>query len=136
MATDNQKKFNIGVIVGAIINVIMNLLLIPYLGATGAAISSVCAEFIILILFFFFGKEYLKINIKSSLIKYVIASSLMYLTVVLTNSSSQNMLISMLIQIIIGSIVYFIVLIALKEKFLIETMETLKNKVMNKLGRN
>ena len=131
MATNNQKKFNIGVIVGAIVNIIMNLILIPYTGAIGAAISSVCAELIILILFIIFGKKYLKINISKSFIKYIIATLLMFIVISVENSISQNMILCMIIQIVSGIGIYFLVLLILREHFLIEVIDNLKDRFLH-----
>lgn len=43
-----DKQFTISIVVGAIINVILNLFLIPSMGALGASISTVCAEVAVL----------------------------------------------------------------------------------------
>ena len=48
--------------ISALFNLFANLILIPRYGIFGAAISTILSEFIILILYFFFGKKQLKIN--------------------------------------------------------------------------
>ena len=47
ISAGKQKEYNIGVIGGAIVNFVTNILLISKLGACGAAIASVFAESVI-----------------------------------------------------------------------------------------
>ena len=51
MPIGKQKEYNIGVIIGEICNFALNLILIPHFLSIGAAIASVAAETIILIIF-------------------------------------------------------------------------------------
>lgn len=51
ISAGKQKEYNIGVIGGAIVNFVTNILLISKLGACGAAIASVFAESVILVVF-------------------------------------------------------------------------------------
>lgn len=72
MATGKQKYYNLGVITGACVNVLLNLLLIPKLQSTGAAIASVVSELAILLVFLWHSREYVRI-------KSYIAPALKYL---------------------------------------------------------
>jgi O-antigen/teichoic acid export membrane protein len=47
MAVDQERTFALAVTVASIINVLLNLLLIPFYGPTGAAISTVVAELVV-----------------------------------------------------------------------------------------
>jgi O-antigen/teichoic acid export membrane protein len=47
MAVDQERTFAWAVTIASIINVLMNLVLIPFYGATGAAISTVAAELVV-----------------------------------------------------------------------------------------
>lgn len=132
MATGNQKKFNIGVIVGAIANFILNLILIPMLLALGAAISSVISELLILILFLIFSKKYLKINF-DSIFKYILSSFFMALFIYIFSLININIYAGLLLKILIGFFVYFISLIMLKDKFLLEIINGLLFKLKNKI---
>jgi O-antigen/teichoic acid export membrane protein len=50
MAVDQERTFAVAVTVGSIINVLSNLLLIPFFGTIGAAISMVIAELTVLLI--------------------------------------------------------------------------------------
>ncbi len=50
MAADQERTFALSVTVASIINVLLNLLLIPVYGATGAAISTVAAELVVFLI--------------------------------------------------------------------------------------
>lgn len=136
-ATGKQKKANISVIVGAVINFCMNMLLIPCYGAVGAAIATVSAEIIILILFLVFSKKYISmLVIMKCSVKYAICSLIMggivwgvgYLGV-------ENKLLLLLLQIIIGVLVYFSMLVFMKESLLIEALDYIKEKYLLKVKR-
>lgn len=77
-----QKKNNQALIIGAIINFLMNLILIKLLNTFGAAISTVVAETVIMILFFIYSKEGIKIKeVIRSFVKPLISSIIMFLVV-------------------------------------------------------
>ena len=57
-----RGKSAIALWVGAIVNVVINLLLIPKFGSIGAVIASVIAELIITILYFGLSREYIKLT--------------------------------------------------------------------------
>lgn len=133
MATDHQKQFNIGVIAGAIVNVVLNILLIPRLGAIGAACASVVAELVILGIFIYYSRSYLKINIKTSLLKFLIAVTGMYFAVCYIAPFFTNVFLALFVQVIVGILVYSLILIVLKEKFLYEILDMILRKL--KIGR-
>lgn len=57
-----DKYFMFSLLYGVFLNVIMNIILIPLLGAIGASISSVCAEVVILGATIYYSKKYANIN--------------------------------------------------------------------------
>ncbi len=128
IAVDKQREYNISVIAGSIINALLNIVAIRYLGALGAAISSVCSEVVILIICIYYSKENLNVNIKNSLFKYIVSAIFMYIAIVLTNSIFDSKLINMLIQIFIGIVVYFICLILFHEEFTFEILRGIKQR--------
>jgi O-antigen/teichoic acid export membrane protein len=50
MAADQERTFAISVMVASVVNILLNLLLIPFYGAIGAAISTVAAELVVFLL--------------------------------------------------------------------------------------
>ena len=58
--TDREKKVLTAVVTGAAVDFVLNLLLIPYLGASGAAIGTLAAELAVVLLEVAFLKSFLK----------------------------------------------------------------------------
>lgn len=82
ISAGKQKEYNIGVIGGAIVNFVTNILLIPKLGACGAAIASVFAESVILVAFIIYSKVELKIpKLSMCFFKYFISAMCMSIMV-------------------------------------------------------
>ena len=134
LPTQHQKEYTISVILGAVINFIINILLIPRYGAIGAAIGTVAAEFmvagyqIIKARHFFDYKLIIKDNIK-----YLIASIIMFIICYCTNKLFNLVgLKQVIIDICLGGITYFIILLVTKDKLLFEIL----NKIINFGGKN
>lgn len=51
-----------GIIAGAIVNVILNLIFIPYFGAIGATVASLIAELIIACVYFYMSRNFVSVN--------------------------------------------------------------------------
>lgn len=116
--TNQQNIYTVSVTVAAIVNFGMNFMMIPQIGAIGAAIASVTAEFIgaaIQIMYCVIKKQLDAKEIFGGAWKYL-ASSLSMLVVI--NVLKMYMAInirSLLLLIIIGAVVYVVMLLLLKE---------------------
>lgn len=132
MATGRQRFFNIGVIVGAGVNLIVNLFFIPHLQSVGAAIASVMAEGTILIIFLFFSKSY--IDIRKFFIqftKYFIFSLIMVGGIWVSKRFLyiSTEWIMLFIQIGVGVITYLFVLFVTHDSLLFEMLNISINKI-------
>ncbi len=129
-----QARSNIALIVGAIVNFCLNLVLIPRLNSVGAAIASTIAEAIIAILYICFAKEFIKP--KKFLIlglKNIIAAVAMFVIVTLIfKSINLNLFLALCIKVILGVSIYFIVLLILKDKYLLSIINRIREKVLKK----
>lgn len=65
-----EKKYVISVVTAAIVNVVLNAIFIPRCGATSAAATSLISECITLVLYTYFSRKYVKLDIS---VKYVIS---------------------------------------------------------------
>lgn len=115
MAANRQNLFNKGVIWGAIVNVCLNLILIPKLGAIGAAISSVCAELLILVIFVYYSKDLLDFSIKKSLVNYLVSATLMFILLKTLELKLNDSIFSIIVIITAGVCFYIIGLLIMKE---------------------
>lgn len=127
-----RSKSAIYIIIGAVVNLILNLCFIPILGSVGAVVGSIVAEGTISGLYLVNCNNYLSIkdlfNISK---KRVLSGFLMFLAVsgigkitIFHNS------ITLLCQMIIGVILYFLILIILRDSMLISVLKTLKGKMV------
>ena len=118
--------------VGAIINFLLNLILIPKYASLGAAISSVIAELIITILYFVLSKKYVDIKkMLKKFYKYFIASILMSIVILFLDHILKISILSTVIEIITGIIVYILVLLILKDDMIYYFLNLIKRKVLH-----
>ena len=127
-----QKEYTISVVCGAIINFIINSILISKLGALGASIGTVVAEFTVTaVQMTFVRKDFNLIEILGLSKNYCIASIIMFISCYLLNFIKMSNTINILLKVIVGGAVYILCLLVLKDKFLLELI----NKVLNKFRR-
>ncbi len=123
ISIDKQNVYIIFVIISAIVNIILNLILIPKFASVGAAISSVIAEGIgiTLQIVYVFKKKLLSPKFFfSSSIKSLISSVIMFAVLYLLKIFVFPVAIwSLIVLTIIGILLYFISLLILRDKFLL-----------------
>lgn len=128
--TNRQNILTKTVLIGAGINFVLNLLLIPSLKSIGAAIASLIAETVITIVqLFYVRKEFSIRKIVISSLHYVIAGSIMLLTVGIMRNKIKSSVLNTVILVLIGIMVYFMSLVALHDEFLIHNMQKLICKI-------
>lgn len=132
--TKRQNLFTFTVIIGAVVNLVLNVILIPIFQSVGAAIASVTAETIIAIVQIFIVRKELNpsIIIKQGA-NYFIAGTVMSIVLFAINKSLVASMVNTVILIMIGAIVYFITLFILRDEFLITNLKTIYKKVRRKV---
>lgn len=122
--TNQQKKYTIGVSVGALTNIIFNYILLKKIGTIGAVYSSILAEFVILCIELFFARKIIKLKeILILSIKYILSSAVMFLIVYFVGNKLSMSIINTFIEIIIGSVVYSICLLILKDELFLAILD-------------
>ena len=131
MAAGKQRQFNIGVICGAIINFILNMILIKKYNAIGAAIASVSAEFMILSIFMYYSKDLLNIKkMFKSILKYSIYSCIMsIIAIIITKIIGGTYLQKMLITMVSAVVVYVEILFITKDDMIKKSIDLIKSKL-------
>ena len=99
---NKQKTHLLGMGLGALINVALNLFLIPYYGLIGAAISTVATEIFILIFMYINFSKIIKLKVLKYFYKPLLASLIMFLAL------NYLMNINLFLLLIIGVTIYFI----------------------------
>ncbi len=111
-----ENKYTILIIIGIIINIALNLLLIPKYEAVGAAIATILGQMVILILEIPIIKQFVNKSLMKSFTKYLLFSIIMYIVVYgigLINNSA----IILTTQIIVGTLIYMTILFLTKDDF-------------------
>lgn len=119
-----RAKSNKVIVSGAIINLLLNLLLIFHFKSIGAAISSLVAETFIAIVYLIMGREWLPIkSIAKMLIKKLIAGVVMGTLVLLYSHFTELTILNLIIEILVGMLAYFIILLILRDAILFEIIK-------------
>lgn len=114
MPTGRMREFTISVTVGAIVNFIVNLILIHSFQSIGTAVATVIAEFTVtFVQFCFVAKDIKMKRIFRSLWKYLIAGFIMYMVAEAIGKIVHYGILLTMIQVIVGVVVYFLMLFLL-----------------------
>jgi O-antigen/teichoic acid export membrane protein len=113
-----ENKLTISVVVGAVVNVVLNYFLIKQQGALGATIATVITEGIVTSIQIYYVRDFFRIRV-SSFVKAFIGSLGMYILIAPLNN--------LFYQIGLGVGIYFIILIILKENVLFENINLVRD---------
>lgn len=131
--TKRQNMFTITVILGALTNFVMNAILINMYQSVGAAIASVTAETVIAVVqLVLVRKEISPLTVVKGSIHYVIAGSIMLTFLWALEKKLTPSVVHTGLLIIIGVIIYFSILIIIKDEFFVSNMISILNKIRKK----
>lgn len=124
-----EKKLMLSVSVGALINFISNLILIPLLHEKGAAISTLIAEIVVVFLTFIFLKKKINMRINTkSLFNYIFGGVMLFVYSLTITHLQMKALYEFLLLAIGGFLIYLLTVIILKDRFIL----SLINKIIKK----
>lgn len=133
LPTGQDKKYTIGVLIGALTNLLLNLILIPFLYSIGAAIATVAAEAVITVVLLFMARRQLEVKkIFIGTWKYIIAGAIMFGCVFAISYFMQAKIYSTLLEVASGIIIYYMILMILKEKYCTSYTKKILNKFHKK----
>lgn len=122
--TGRQNIYTVTVIAGAVINIALNCILIPGYLSIGAAVASVLAESCIAVLQLIFVRRELPVkNILKNSYRYICSGIVMYIVLRLEKDFllyNMQAVISILLMVITGVVVYFAMLFIMKDEFFME----------------
>ena len=128
LPTKQQKKFTLSVTIGAIVNFILNIICIKYFKSIGASIATVIAEFSVTLVQFYLVRKDISIKDLISICNnYFISALIMFIGLIFIEIIIKNKFISLIIQIIIGFIIYLVILLLMRDKLVYEILDKLKN---------
>lgn len=125
---NEDKKYTISIVCGALSNLFLNLLLIPIFWAYGACFATVSAELIVTLVMFFFARKDLSIKkLGVNFLKYFCSGLLMFLIVFITQQFLPSSIINTLLLIVEGIAAYLIILVILRDAYLFNAINKIKD---------
>ena len=120
------------IITGAVINLIFNCVLIPYLGAKGAIVGSLIAESVITYLYVRFSSGFMKWKfIWNNSWKRLISGCVMCAAVYFIGSIQvESRLLMMCIQIVSGVALYVLLLLLFQDSMLLSLMRVMRSYIL------
>ena len=132
-----EKDVFKGSIVSAIINIIFNIILVPFWDENAAAVSTVIAELVIMFFNMYYAKDYVKEifltkqflrNLRDILIGSVGIALVCYLTLMGYKSN----ILQTFISIILSVFIYIAILFALNNNIVLNILKNVREKYLNK----
>ncbi len=131
--TMRQNVLTKSVCIGAIVNLCINMLLIPRYYSIGAAVASVIAEIVVTVvqLLYVRGEFSVRIILKLSG-HYIFAGSIMLVVLRYINISMEASIVNTGIMCVVGAVLYFLCLLVIRDDVLLENMKRVRNKISRK----
>ena len=121
LPTKKQKQYTISVITGAVVNLTLNIILIPHFLSIGAAIATVVAETSVTsVQIYYIKNKFNIIEILKMSLKYFIVAIFMAFLLIIANKIllyKFSVIIRMILDVVLGAITYFGLLILLNDQF-------------------
>ena len=124
MPVNRVKEYTISVTIGAVANIILNLFLIEAYGANGAALASAISEFIVTAVQLYFIRNTIRRReLFGNMWKYLLSGGLMFIVVYRVNSLVKMNFGNLIMQILVGTVVYMVGLVITKAPILDQAKE-------------
>lgn len=126
--TEKDKIYIASTTIGAVANLVFNLIFIPKLGAYGAAIGTTIAEFVVMLYQLVNVRNDIDLkNIFKVLFKYIGKGSIILIIIILCYGIIQNNVLKLAIQVSLSVIVYCI----MNYKYIMYDFLSIKNRKLN-----
>lgn len=126
---DEKTVFKV-TLISALVNVILNIILIPIMKEKGAAFTTLIAEMIAMFMYYKYSNKYIKINVSlKDLLSVFIASIGIIVVCVLAKLYLKNLFIRFSIAVIFSIIVYFTILLIFKNSFIYDAILLIQKKI-------
>lgn len=108
---NRENDFFKATVVSAVVNIGLNFIMIPCLHEAGAAVTTLLAELITMVMVFWFSRPYVDLRIKPEDLWSVITGTLLIIVIcAICNGFVHSMICRLMAEIIISSAVYWIIL--------------------------
>ena len=129
LATNQTRQMTISYSASAVANLVVNAMLIPKYGFIGAAIGTIVAEYMVFVMQYYVMNK--QVSIMKSFIKclkYAVYSLIMFIVISILGNQMAPTVITTMIQVIVGVIIYIIFLLITKDKFFFFAVKKVLNR--------
>ena len=135
LPTGQMSKYSGSVVLGAVVNLCCNLMLIPSFGALGACISIVFAELSVTTIQWFFVRKSLVLDVKkNSILLYFVSGGTMALVVYFIGFYLGAGIVTNIIQIIVGVVIYIGLISLAKDEFHLTVVAKIKSLILRRFA--
>lgn len=133
-----KEKYNlVSTGVAAMLNLIINFVLIPLFAQNGAAVATVLAEFIELIINLFFFSKYIELKqIFNKTWQYIVSAIPIAPVCYLLSLCNMNIALYALLSIALSVIFYFGILLLFKNSLILDGYTLIKTKFFNRIQKH
>ncbi|MGN9065935.1 flippase [Ligilactobacillus agilis] len=129
LPTDRVKEFSTSVIIGAVVNFILNFPLMELWGLKGAMISTVLSEATVTGYQFWTIRNDIEYKrLFTNIWKYLLSGFIMFIPVSWLDRNLHTGVFSILLEVVVGILVYLLMILILKPTILTKTKSLLKNR--------
>lgn len=123
LASGHENKMIYPVAIGAIVNVILNAILIPKYMEFGATIASICSEVVVMVVYVILGRNLYNLkSVTKEIYKILFANTVMLLYLFLLMRTISNECVLLVLQILGGIILYAGTLLIVREEIIVENI--------------
>ena len=113
----------------AVVNIVLNVILIPYFNQNAAALTTALAEFVSAFVCYLYGRKYFHTNFqKNDIISVLMGSLLILLICYLVRLCISNLCVSIAVSVVISMLVYGVVLVLFRNNSLKYILDFVKRK--------
>lgn len=132
LSLNKQKEYTLSVLIGMFVNIVLNLIFIPNFYSIGAAFSTVLAEASVTIFQLFVVRNTLDVQyVLKELVCYFFKAGIMGILVYLFSMKLSPSIISTIIEILFGGVIYVLILFITKDNIIF----LIKNKIFLAIKR-
>ena len=131
LPTKRQKEYTISIVVGTVFNFVLNYILISKFASVGASIATVLSQVIVDgMQFYAIRNDISFMEVLKYTYKYLIASISMFIACSLSQFIVASGIASIILQVVIGVIIYMGALILLKEDYVYYFINKIKERFL------
>lgn len=124
-----EKYSLISTIIGAVVNVLLNILIIPFMSANGAALTTLISEIVVLVLFIYYSKGVYTLDKQFKFMPCFVGCFFVAICSEICIRFIKINIVAIFVAILCSSILYMVVMIIMKDSLMTEAYLYLRKKV-------